>query len=242
MAREKQSNWQPKGIELWEEVDQFYDDDLFRKLATEIGQMPESMLPEFKDKVLWVAAILHGELYYELRPTHKRKRQALDRLRSTVHKVEDTLDNLDADTRKLLYQAALDDERYRRSSGDQIGPRQEHELEWNPTNFGSLGTILLGRAEAEIKNLLRWIDSTTFDLRKNKGGRPPTEAKQEAVRSLLSIWQVYCDLLNSDLRTKKKFHFFAEVALKPLLKHYQLNLSVTDQVNAVYGTRTENRP
>jgi hypothetical protein len=178
MTRPKPKDWEPRGIELWEEVSKLYSEEQLRTIVAIIGEFKGKRHKEVAGKILGVACWLNSSLHYGQRPTPPQVKAALKQTASCLAGLRDALAKLDSDSRNAVMEAA----------GRAPLDHQTERPAW-PSSF--LCQTRFDRVEKQLQNLDLWIKTAVSEQKPGRKGRKPHDHAKEAAFRLLSVWKEY---------------------------------------------------
>ncbi len=106
MTRAKRKDWEPRGIELWDEVSKLYSEEQLRTIVAIVGEFKGKRHKEVAHKILGVACWLNASLHYGERPKPPQIAAGLKRTASYLARLRDALAKLDFDSRNAVMEVA----------------------------------------------------------------------------------------------------------------------------------------
>ena len=228
--RDKQSQWQPVGIEALRAVQQKYPPDTLNKIIECAEVSDPAKCKQLRRAVSRTAAWLNVDQHFEQRPSIKEMRTVFEQARKQVADLWCALRRFDHDSRLALYERASLD--------------PYHSEEPPPDVFGSLGKIRTHNVERGLVKLYTWLGPAYVGMEKGKRGPPRKKALFRATCQLAHAWAI----ARGEVPTRRydsqdahreigSFRKFANAALEPL------NVPVSDDMakRAIASVRFEAR-
>jgi hypothetical protein len=178
MTKPKRKHWEPRGLDLWEEVSSFYSEEEMRVIVGIIGEFHGKRYAEVADKIRGVACWLNASLHYGRRPTPPEIKAALSQTASCLAELRDGLAKLDSDSRNAVMIMA----------GRAPPDLQTERRDWTPA---FLGRMRFNYALNQLDKLETWINAAVSEQKQGQKGRKPHDHSKEAAFRLLSVWKEY---------------------------------------------------
>jgi hypothetical protein len=215
MPRAKPKDWEPKGIELLEEVEGLYSPEQLQSIVTIIGEFKGKRHALVVNRIMDVAGWLNMQLYYAQRPTSPEVKAALEPIAVKLRSLLNALTKLDSDSRKAITTIA----------GRSPPDLQAERCDWGPA---FLGSTRFSRALKQLENLDTWIKTAVSEQKEGQKGRKPHDPAKEAAFRLLKVWQEFMPR-----PTIGPFTELLKETTRPVFKKHRLAPKLTSAARAV---------
>jgi hypothetical protein len=215
MPRARPRDWEPKGVELFEEVDGLYTPEQLQSIVAIIGEFKGKRHALVVNKIMNVAGWLNMQLYYGQRPTPPEIKAALKPIGADLRVLLNAVAKLDSDSRKVLMTVA----------GRAPPDLQTERSDWGPA---VLGPMRLSHALKQLDKLDTWINAAVSEQKDGQKGRKPHDQAKEAAFRLLKVWREFMPR-----PTIGPFTELLKETTRPVFKKYRLDPELTSAARAV---------